>query len=92
MNMKSLQEFNERFPSEEACIEHLKAMRFADGLYCPHCGGKHIYEFTDNKTYKCGDCRQKFGLRTGTIFGESKLSLYKWFLAIFLLSSNKKGI
>jgi transposase-like protein len=92
MYMKSLQEFNHQFPNEEACISYLKTMRFKDGLYCPHCGGKHIYEFTDNKTYKCGDCRQKFSLRTGTIFGESKLSLYKWFLAIFLLSSNKKGI
>jgi len=90
--MKSLQDFNKRFPTEESCIAHLKNTRFKDGLFCPHCGKRHIYEFSDNKTYKCADCRQKFTVRTGTIFGESKLPLYKWFLAIYLLSSCKKGI
>jgi transposase-like protein len=90
--MKSIQEFNEKFSSEDACVEYLTAQRFADGVYCPHCGCKHVYTFSDGKTYKCHDCRLKFTVRTGSIFGESKLSLYKWFLAIYLLSASKKGI
>jgi transposase-like protein len=90
--MKSIQEFNEKFSSEDACVEYLTARRFADGVYCPYCGCKHVYSFSDNKTYKCHDCRLKFTVRTGTIFGESKLSLYKWFLAIYLLSASRKGI
>lgn len=90
--MKSIQEFNELFSSENACVEYLTKQRFKEGIYCPHCGCKHAYTFSDGKTYKCAKCRQKFTVRTGTIFGESKLSLYKWFLAIYLLSSSKKGI
>lgn len=90
--MKSIQDFNEKFSSEDACVEYLTAQRFADGVYCPHCGGKHVYTFSDGITYKCADCRLKFTVRTGTTFGESKLSLYKWFLAIYLFSASKKGI
>lgn len=90
--MKSLQEFNARFPSEAACYEHLFKARFGKGIFCPHCGHTHVYTFGDGKTYKCAKCRQRFTIRTGSIFGESKLPLYKWFLAIFLLSASKKGI
>jgi len=91
-SMRSILDFHKTFPDEEACTKHLRASRFKDGLYCPHCGMKRVYEFKDGKTFKCGDCRKKFGLRTGTIFGESKLPLLKWYLAVFLLSSSKKGI
>jgi|WetSurMetagenome_2_1015567.scaffolds.fasta_scaffold52319_5 nitrite reductase/ring-hydroxylating ferredoxin subunit len=65
--MKSLQDFNKMFPNEEACINYLKEKRFKKGLYCPHCGGKHIYEFSNGKTYKCSACRNKFNIRTGEI-------------------------
>lgn len=90
--MKSLEEFNARFPSEDACNEYLFKARFGNGLYCPHCGHSQVYSFRDGKTFKCAKCRRRFGIRTGSIFGESKLPLHKWFLAIFLLSSNKKGV
>jgi transposase-like protein len=90
--MKTIEEFNTRFPNEDACYDHLFKARFGNGVYCPHCGHKHTYAFSDGKTYKCAACRQKFTLRTGSIFGESKLPLYKWFLAIYLLSASKKGI
>ena len=37
-------------------------------------------------------CRQDFTIKTGTVFGESKLPLKKWFIAIYLLSNTSKGI
>ena len=33
-----------------------------------------------------------FSIRKGTIFEESRMSLQKWFMCIYLLNSNKKGI
>ncbi len=90
--MKSIFEFYEAFPNEEACHEHLKRSRFVNGLYCPHCNEDHVYEFSDGKTFKCSACRKRFNARTGTVFAETKLSLHKWYLAVFLVSSSKKGI
>jgi transposase-like protein len=45
-----------------------------------------------NNTHKCRDCLKKFSVRHGTIFGDSKVPLRKWFDAIFLMTSHKKGI
>lgn len=88
----SLFDLFEAFPDEQSCIDHLKAIRWRDGAFCPHCGGTKVYEFSDRKTFKCGDCRQRFSVKVGTIFQDTKLPLRKWFMAIWLITSHKKGI
>ena len=88
----SLYELFEAFPDEQACIDHLRAIRWADGEYCPHCGGMRIMHFSDKKTFKCSDCRQKFSIKVGTIFEDSKISLRKWFMAIWMITNHPKGI
>ena len=80
------------FPDEQSAIDHLQAIRWADGAYCPHCGSTTVYHFSDAKTHKCGDCRKRFSIKVGTIFEDSKLPLRKWFMAIWLITSHKKGI
>ncbi len=81
------------FSSEKACLNHLKALRWNGNPYCPHCGGcEKVYEFKDGKTFKCSDCRRKFTAKVGTIFEDSALPLQKWFFAISLVTSHKKGI
>jgi len=63
-----------------------------NGEYCPHCGHTSIYAFSGGKRYRCAKCKQDFTIKTGTVFGESKVSLKKWFVAIYLLSNTSKGI
>lgn len=89
---KTLVEFLEHFRDEETCRNHFTEIRFRDGAYCPHCGHKEIYTFSGGKRYRCAKCRQDFTIRTGTVFGESKLPLKKWFIAIYLLTTSSKGI
>lgn len=88
----SLAQFLDHFKDEETCRKHFEQIRFRDGEYCPHCGHKVIYRFSDGKRYRCARCRQDFTIKTGTVFGESKLPLRKWFIAIYLLSTMSKGI
>ncbi len=89
---KTLAEFLEHFKDEETCREHFTAIRFGNGEYCPHCGHTKIYTFGNGKRYRCAKCKQDFRIQTGTVFGESKLPLKKWFIAIYLLSTSNKGI
>lgn len=89
---KTLAEFLEYFKDESTCRQHFAAIRFANGEYCPHCGHTKIYSFSSGKRYRCGACRKDFTIITGTIFGETKLQLRKWFIAIYLLSNTSKGI
>lgn len=53
-----------------------------------------VTECKDHKpmAYRCKDCRKHFSVRTGTVFTESQLPLQKWLLAIFMMTSARKGI
>ena len=64
----SLHEMVAAFPDEQSCINHLRSIRWRDGAFCPHCGSLRVYHFSDNRTHKCGDCRQRFSIKVGTIF------------------------
>src|SRR5712671_5519056 len=88
----TLEELTAAFPDEQTCIRHFRAIRWANGPFCPYCGGTKIYYFADDKTHKCGECRQRFSIKVGTIFEDTKLPLKKWFIAIWLITSHKKGI
>lgn len=88
----SLYSLFEAFPDEQSCIDHLREIRWRDGEFCPYCGGMRIYHFSDRRTFKCGDCRQRFSIKVGTIFEDTKLPLRKWFAAIWMITNHPKGI
>jgi transposase-like protein len=86
-------EFAETFPDESACIAFLEKSRWPDGIPVSSSGGGEAYRIgTRPGVYKCKRTLQNFSVRHGTIFEESRLPLKKWFFAIFLLHSLKKGI
>ena len=84
--------------SEKACREHLEKLRWNGEPICPHCGSQrenHYHILTrgeDKGRYKCKDCRLPFSVTVGTIFEKSTIPLQKWFMAVFLFTTNKKGI
>jgi transposase-like protein len=88
----SLMDLIETFADEQTAIDHLTAIRWRNGAFCPYCGGTRIYHFRDKRTHKCGDCRQRFSIKVGSIFEDTKIPLRKWFAAIWLITSHKKGI
>lgn len=88
----SLYELMEAFPHEQACLDHLRAIRWKNGEFCPYCGHDKLYHFSDNRTFKCAQCRQRFSIKVGTIFEDTKLPLRKWYMAIWMITSHKKGI
>ena len=88
----SLFELMEALPDEQAAIDHFTAIRWKNGAFCPHCGGTRIYTFSDKRTHKCADCRRRFSIRVGTPFEGTKIGLRKWMMAIWLITSHKKGV
>ena len=80
------------FPDEQTCIDHLRSIRWKDGEFCPLCGCSRIMHFSDKKTFKCSDCRQRFSIKVGTILQDTKLPFRKWFMAIWLITNLPKGI
>jgi transposase-like protein len=84
--------FYEKFRDEQVCRDYLEEARWGDEIVCPHCGSYKTYKFTNGRLFKCGDCKKQFTVRVGTIFEDSKISLQKWFLAVYLATSLKKGV
>ena len=91
-DFKSLYDLFDAIPDEMAAINYFKAIRWAKGEFCPYCGHAKIYGFKDGKTWKCAQCRDRFSIRVGTIFEDSKIPLRKWLAAIWLITSHRKGI
>lgn len=97
-NFNSLIHLIETLHTEEDCRTYLENLKWAQAPICPHCGSinsKHYRLkihgiFTG--LYKCKDCRSRFTVTIGTMFEGSHLPLKKWFLAIYLFLSHKKGI
>lgn len=88
----SLIDFQKQFNDEEVCLTFLEEQRWRNGRFCPHCGSYETYKFKDGKLFKCADCHKQFTVKVGTIFSDSHIPLSKWFYAIYLNTSLKKGI
>ena len=91
----SFYKFFKQFPDEVSARKYFENERWRKtGRYCPHCGSVRTSEVKNEKPqpYRCKDCRKHFSVRTGTVLAESNIPLHKWLLAIFLLSTNLKGV
>lgn len=90
----NLIEFQKAFATEDICFEFFASQRWGsvDDAICPHCKSKHTCKHNTRHLYTCMQCNKQFTVRVGSIFEGSKLPLTKWFLAIYLFTSFKKGI
>lgn len=80
------------FKDNNTCKEFLVKQRWADGdVICPYCGHHHCYRRADSN-FRCPNCLKNFSVMVGTVFENTKISLVKWFIAMYLISSHKKGI
>ena len=90
----SLHQFFQQIPNEEAAKIFFETKRWNDKKSCPCCNSNSFSECKDRKPmpYRCRDCRKHFSVRTGTILEESKLPLHKWLMAIYMMTTARKGI
>lgn len=65
---------------------------FPDEHFCLHCRSNRIYHFSNLKTFKCRESKQRLSIKVGTIFEDTKLLLYKWFMEIWLIVNHPKRI
>jgi len=89
----TLKDFNEKYPTDDACLERIFKGRYPDGVYCQKCQKVTThYRIANRKVYSCEFCGSHFSPTAGTIFHKSDTPLRSWFHAIFLMASTKTGI
>lgn len=92
MPVISLVEWQKRFGTEKACAKALADVRWPQGFQCPACGSQEYSFIATRKLYQCSGCRHQVSVTAGTLFHATKVTLVKWFWAIYLTASDKGGI
>lgn len=87
----SLQEFQERFGTEEKCRTYLEKQRWPEGYICPKCGARKCFHLS-NGLLQCSVCRHQTSVTAGTVMHRTHLPLTKWFEALYFVSQDKRGI
>lgn len=87
------------FHDDNAARAHLESIRWANGVYCPHCGNAdqaklHKLEGKSHRPglWQCNACREHFTVTVGSVMERSKIGLAKWVLGFHLYASSKKGM
>lgn len=88
---------NPIFTDADKAREHLEALRWPDGPYCPHCGDTENVVRMEGAAHRkglhnCRSCRKQFSVTVGTLFERSHIPLNKWLLAFHLMAASKKGM
>lgn len=88
-----------KFHDDDTAREHLESIRWADGVYCPHCGNADQSKLRklEGKSHRkglwqCNACREHFTVTVGSVMERSHIGLAKWVLAFHLYAASKKGM
>lgn len=87
----SLADLVATFPDEQTCIEYLEEYRWHGKVVSPFDPTSKVYKCKGNN-YKCRNTGKYFNVKTDTLFHKSPIPLIKWFMAIWVLTTHRKGI
>lgn len=87
---KTLDEFEARFSTDEACRDYLFQLRWPVGYSCPRCGRKKAWS-VGKVLFQCVGCNYQMSVIAGTIFQDTHKPLTMWFRAIWWMTGQKNG-
>ncbi len=88
----TIKTFKAQFPTDEACLAYIFALRFPKGTKCAKCGKPDSFHPVGRwRAYECA-CGAFFSPCAGTIFHKSPTPLTLWFHALFLFATAKNGV
>jgi transposase-like protein/predicted RNA-binding Zn-ribbon protein involved in translation (DUF1610 family) len=91
----SVREFFARFPTDDACLEHIMAVRFGGTRFdCPKCGvvASTFHKLEKRRTYVCASCGHHVNPTANTILHDTRTPLVSWFYAMYLFCTTRHGV
>lgn len=88
----TLPEFQQRFATEESCLQAVFEARWPRGFLCPHCGHNDGNRIPTRRTIQCCLCRRQTSITSNTLFHKSRTPLLLWFLIIYFVAHDKGGV
>ena len=86
---RTLEEFEKKFSSDEACRDYLYNLRWPNGFVCPRCKNNKCWP--NKLLFQCSSCDYKVSVIAGTIFQGTHKPLTLWFRIIWWLTGQKNG-
>jgi transposase-like protein/predicted RNA-binding Zn-ribbon protein involved in translation (DUF1610 family) len=87
---RTMQEFDEWFSNEVACVEYLRRLRWPEGFQCPNCGKNKAW-LTGIGLLRCANCQRQTSVIAGTLFEGTRKPLRTWFQVMWYITSQKYG-
>jgi len=84
-------DFQDMFPTEEACYEYLRLLRWPEGFVCPYCSHADAWK-VKRGLFRCKGCRGDVTLTTATVFQGTRKPLRLWFQAMWYAVNQKHGV
>lgn len=91
----SVREFFQRFPTEEACLDHIMLVRHGGTRFdCGRCGviGATHHRLANRRAYSCSHCGNHVYPTAGTILHDTRTPLVSWFYAMYLFCTSRHGV
>ena len=92
MNIETvlLNQFDNRFPTEDSCIDYFRIVKEPLLPRCPQCDSL-LYNWVKGKqAFECKKCRHRIPLTKDTVMEYSKQPLRSWFYTMHLMTSMKQ--
>ena len=82
------------FPDDATAEKWFVKQRWPDGLRCAYCHGDHVVakDSHPQMPYRCHDCKKHYSVKTNSVMHASKIGYQKWAIAMYLLTTNLKGV
>lgn len=89
----TLRQFQDRFPTEDSCLDHLFQVRYGTNFNCPKCERPAKYSrVKGRRAYQCNWCAHQLYPTAGTPFDRTRTSLRDWFYVMFLFTTTRNGV
>jgi len=87
----TLPQFQNKFSTQEACLQAVFDARWPRGFRCPYCEHDDGYRLRTRPVVQCAACRRQTWITSNTLFHKSRTPLPTWFLMIYLFAQDKGG-
>jgi transposase-like protein len=92
MDEMNLVELIKDFADESKCRAYIEKLRWPNAIECPRCKSVKVYRIVKRDQLLCSSCEYQFSVTVDSIFHDTHLPLWKWFLATYLLTESRKGM
>jgi hypothetical protein len=90
----TVKDFFARFPTEEACLDHVMNVRYGMRHTCRKCGvvDASFHRLANRRAYSCAHCGDHVYPCANTVLQDTRTPLQLWFYALYLFVTTRHGV